>query len=278
VALAESGHLYAWGAHNNGRLGLDSTREKARQCLKGSGVRPVLCTSLGCRSCSSCCCGGRVCVCLCVCAYGVVGVLRGHDVRSTDAGAPRQLAPTLLDTMAGKQARLVACGRAHAVVTVTHGWVPDHEATDCMGCKRKFTQVRRRVRVGACVCLSDTQTQTQIHIDTVTDTYTHRPSLPTDCADGGRRTGSTTVASVGACTAAPAQEKSFPCSRLASRSPCACATSAMSSSPPRRPDAAAKCKQRVQPMQVCTRTQKQTHTHRQIERGIASGQAGYKRS
>jgi len=56
-----------------------------------------------------------------------------------------KLAPTFIDSMAGKQARTVVCGGAHTCATVTHGWVPDKEAKDCMACKKRFTQVRRRV-------------------------------------------------------------------------------------------------------------------------------------
>ena len=49
----------------------------------------------------------------------------------------------------GKQAKVIACGRAHTAATVAHGWVPDKEAPQCMACKNKFTQVRRRVRARA---------------------------------------------------------------------------------------------------------------------------------
>jgi len=57
-----------------------------------------------------------------------------------------QLAPAHVESMMGKQVKLVACGRSFTVATVTHGWVPDKQAPDCMACKKKFTQVRRRVR------------------------------------------------------------------------------------------------------------------------------------
>ena len=41
VALSESSHMFAWGAHDNGRLGLDSTREKARAVEHGHTHPPT---------------------------------------------------------------------------------------------------------------------------------------------------------------------------------------------------------------------------------------------
>ena len=38
VALSEAAQMYAWGAHDNGRLGLDSTREKVRR--RGRSLSP----------------------------------------------------------------------------------------------------------------------------------------------------------------------------------------------------------------------------------------------
>ena len=75
-----------------------------------------------------------------ICTWGLASNGRlGHDF-SKD-----KLAPALIESMSGKQVRSVVCGGAHTCAAVTHGWVPDKEAKDCMACKKRFTQVRRRV-------------------------------------------------------------------------------------------------------------------------------------
>ena len=53
--------------------------------------------------------------------------------------------PTEVEALAGKQCRLVVCGKDHVACTVIHGWVPDDEAAACMACKKNFTTIRRRV-------------------------------------------------------------------------------------------------------------------------------------
>jgi len=77
--------------------------------------------------------------------FGAAGNGRlGHD------DTKERLGPTLIESMEGKQTRMVICGATHTIALVTHGWVPDKEAKDCMACKKKFTQVRRRHHCRKC--------------------------------------------------------------------------------------------------------------------------------
>ena len=47
--------------------------------------------------------------------------------------------------MAYKNVQSIACGSHHTAACVIRAWVPDQEAKSCMGCKVKFTAVRRKV-------------------------------------------------------------------------------------------------------------------------------------
>lgn len=73
----------------------------------------------------------------------------GHAAngRLGQEGSRDKIAPAPVDAVANKHVRMVVCGGSHMAVTVTHTWVPDKEARDCMACKKRFTQVRRRVRL-----------------------------------------------------------------------------------------------------------------------------------
>ena len=56
-----------------------------------------------------------------------------------------RITPTLVETMAYKNVRSIACGAHHTAACVIRAWVHDQEAKSCMACKIGFTTVRRKV-------------------------------------------------------------------------------------------------------------------------------------
>jgi alpha-tubulin suppressor-like RCC1 family protein len=65
----------------------------------------------------------------------------GHGITGAD-----KWTPTMVEALHERNAQIlgVYCGAAHAAVLLSKGWVPDVEAKSCMGCRARFTTMRRR--------------------------------------------------------------------------------------------------------------------------------------
>ena len=91
-----------------------------------------------------------------------------------------------VEALAGKQCRLVMCGKDHMACTVIHGWVPDEEAAACMACKKNFTTIRRRVsdykpQSAHRLCLFSTSAYSTIAVSVEGSTVARAPARGSLC-------------------------------------------------------------------------------------------------
>ncbi|KAK3751866.1 hypothetical protein QZH41_009679, partial [Actinostola sp. cb2023] len=75
---------------------------------------------------------------------------RGRGGRLGHGDDRNRFLPSKVEAMEDKHVRFIACGSEHTACTVTRAWVPDEEVKTCMGCKIKFTTVRRRHHCRKC--------------------------------------------------------------------------------------------------------------------------------
>ncbi|KJE88637.1 hypothetical protein CAOG_00256 [Capsaspora owczarzaki ATCC 30864] len=142
IILSNSGLLYAFGSGAQGQLGLGPLATKNQ-------ATPAALPNPEGRKYTAISCGQDISA-----AVSDRGKIYTWGSGASNAlGLPdgrTKYAPTLIESMADKRCRTVACGFFHMAATIIHGWVPDDEATQCMACKLKFTTIRRRHHCRKC--------------------------------------------------------------------------------------------------------------------------------
>lgn len=75
---------------------------------------------------------------------------KGSDGRLGHSDHADRMLPTLVEPLAYKNVKSIACGAHHTAACVIRAWVHDQEAKSCMACKLRFTTVRRKHHCRKC--------------------------------------------------------------------------------------------------------------------------------
>lgn len=134
VAQINSRLLYTWGSNACGQLGQGKTKRllapTAVAKMSKAAIQEVSCGSLHTLLRSE---NGEIYSA----GYGKFGQLGLTNKENEDDFK-------LVDSVKGKNGRVIACGGQHSVVLTARAWVEDSEAKNCMNCKGLFTTFNRK--------------------------------------------------------------------------------------------------------------------------------------